>query len=147
MTERMTADQFNKTTRKKPIDREGPIQIEIVQWLRRSLPEGSIVHHCKNEINKGGRAFAMEQARATQLGAVKGFLDLIVLPYACVGPIFFEVKAPGNTATETQKQVHSDLEHLGYRVAIVHSVADVRECLIRWGVGFVETVELRGCVR
>lgn len=145
MTKRMTAAQF-QSRRKKPRDIEGPIQIEIVDWLRSVLPVGCMVHHCRNEIKRGGDTFAREQAKATRLGSVTGWPDLIVLPFAHIGALFFEVKAPNGRVSEAQTQVHAELAHLGYRVAVVRSVADVRDRLNEWGVGFVEPIEMRGTV-
>lgn len=146
MTERMTAAQLNKTRRKKPVDREGPVQIAIVDWLRGAMPD-AIVHHCRNEINRSGYSIAKELADAKRKGAVPGFPDLLVLPYATVGAIFFEVKAEGAYARKNQRAIHEQLRALGYRVAVVRSVQDVRECLQEWGVGYVENIELRGVVR
>lgn len=124
----------------KRVDREGPIQRAIVDYLRRVMPQ-AIVHHCKNEINKRGQAIRIELAKAKRNGAVTGFPDLIVLPYANVGTLFFEVKAEGNYASPAQKEIHERLRHLGYRVAVVRSVDDVRETLREWGVGTNEITE------
>ena len=124
-------------------DREAPIQAEIVDWLRKALP-GAVVHHCKNEINKSGRQFAREQAKAKWMGAVPGFPDLIVI--ARRGVMFLEVKAPKNYATKTQRALHADLQALGYRVAVVRSIDDVRDCLKLWGVNWLEPVEFRGTI-
>ena len=147
MTDRMSASEYNKTRRAKPVDREGPIQIEIVEWLRSALPAGTIVHHCRNEINRSGWSIAKEQAKATKMGAVRGFPDLVVLPNAETGPMFFEVKAPKGYPTPAQKAVHAELTRLGYHVAVVRSVGDVRDHLRLWGVSFVEVIEHRGVVR
>jgi hypothetical protein len=117
----------------KRIDRETPVQVAIVQYLRLALP-GAIIHHAKGEVNRGGATFMREQAKANRKGALKGFPDLIVLPYAHIGPLFFEVKAEGNYADKTQKEVHAKLEELGYRVAVVRSIDDVKEYLTRWAV-------------
>lgn len=114
-------------------DKESPIQRAIVQYLRLALP-GAIIHHSRNEINKSGKAFAIEIARAKAKGALTGFPDLIVLPFAHVGPLFLEVKAEGNYATDAQKHVHRQLADLGYRVAVVRSVDDVKERLAAWGI-------------
>ena len=125
----------------KRTDREDPIQIAIVDYLRLVMPN-CVVHHCRNEINKRGKAIRIELAKAKRKGVVTGFPDLLVLPFATVGPLFFEVKAEGKYATAKQREVHSKLQALGYRVAVVRSIEDVRECLVEWGVGFVE--KLRG---
>ncbi len=146
MTEKMSAAEYNKKRKRKPVDREGPIQIAIVNWLRASLPNGAVVHHCRNEIKRGGPTFAREQAKARAMGSVTGFPDLAVFPFSTVGPIFFEVKAPKGYPNKTQKEVHARLTRLGYHVAVVRSVDDVRACLRQWGVGYVEHIEHRGVV-
>lgn len=136
----------------KRFDREGPIQEAVVKYLETVMPD-ALVHHCRNEINKRGagkgwvkNTIALELAKAKRRGVKAGFPDIIVLPYANVGALFFEVKAEGNSASENQKAVHAHLERLGYRVAVVRSVDDVRECLQSWGVGFVEKIPLRGTI-
>ena len=113
--------------------REAPIQRAIVKWLRAKYPAW-IVHHSRNEINKRGKAIALEIAQAKQLGALTGWPDLIVVPPSHIGPLFFEVKAEGNYATDAQRHVHDLLRALGYRVGIVRSIEDVREMLGAWGV-------------
>ncbi|MGB1390877.1 MAG: VRR-NUC domain-containing protein [Paracoccaceae bacterium] len=123
--------------------REAPIQRAIVGYLRRVMP-GAVVHHCKNEINKRGKAIAIELSQAKANGSVTGFPDLIVITH--VGTLFFEVKAEGNYATPAQKAVHASISALGHRVAVVRSIDDVRECLIAWSVGFIETLPIRGTV-
>lgn len=118
---------------KKRINREAPIQRAIVTYLRRVLPD-AVIHHSKNEINKRGKDIARELATAKRNGSLTGFPDLIVLPFSTVGPLFFEVKAEGNYATPAQKEVHAWLRGLGYRVAVVRSIDDVREALTEWSI-------------
>lgn len=113
--------------------REAPIQRAIVQWFRAKYPHW-IIHHSRNEINKRGKDIAREIAQAKQAGAVTGWPDLIVLAPSHVGPMFFEVKAEGNYATDCQRQVHGVMRGLGYRVAVVRSIDDVQEALTAWGV-------------
>lgn len=134
----------------KRIDREGPIQEAIVQYLESVMPD-ALVHHCRNEISKRGsgkgwvkNTIAFELAKAKRRGVKAGFPDIIVLPYATVGALFFEVKAEGNYADKKQKEMHALLERLGYRVAVVRSIDDVRESLASWGVGFVEKIQKAG---
>lgn len=115
--------------------REAPIQRAIVQWLQSQHPAW-IVHHSRNEINKRGKAIAVEIAQAKQLGAMTGWPDLIVLPPSHIGPIFLEVKAEGNYATPAQNEVHDRLRSLGYRVAVVRSIDDVKQRLADWGIWF-----------
>jgi hypothetical protein len=119
------------------VDRETPIQRAIVAYLRAVMPD-ALVHHAPGESHLSGKKAMMATVRKKANGMVTGWPDLIVLPYATVGAIFFEVKAEGNYATPSQKAVHAHLERLGYRVAVVRSIDDVRECLRAWGVGFSE---------
>lgn len=114
-------------------DREGPIQRAIVAYLRTAMP-WAIVHHCKNEINKRGKSIAIEISKAKLAGVVTGFPDIIVLPGEEYGALFFEVKAEGNYASKAQKAVHEDLRRLGYCIAVVRSIDDVKECLDEWAV-------------
>ncbi len=113
--------------------REEPIQRALVQYLRAVLP-GALVHHARNEINKRGSGISRELAQAAQLGAVKGFPDIIAILSATQGVLFFEVKAPGNSATAAQRAIHAQLEGLGHRVAVVRSIDDVRSALDAWAI-------------
>lgn len=115
------------------VDREGPIHRSIVQWLRTAMPDALVVH-IRNEINKGGWRIAKELGAAKAKGALKGAPDLMVLPWANIGPLFFEVKAEGNYADKDQKALHEKMRGLGYRVAVVRSIDDVAQYLAEWGV-------------
>ena len=114
-------------------DRETPVQVAIVQYLELTQPAW-IVHHCKMEINKRGKAIQIEIAKAKRKGSKVGFPDLLVLPYAHIGPLFLEVKAEGNYASPAQKDMHQQLTALGYRVAVVRSIDDVQDKLHEWGI-------------
>ncbi len=122
------------------VDREGPVHQAIVDWLRIVMPD-AMVYHCKNEINKSGKAFAIEIGKAKKKGTIPGFPDLLVLPFANIGAFFLEVKAEGNYAIPAQKEVHAELARLGYHVAVVRSIDDVRKCLQEWGIGFREKIK------
>ena len=115
------------------VDREGPIHRSIVQWLCTAMPDALVVH-IRNEINKGGWRIAKELGAAKAKGALKGAPDLMVLPRANIGPLFFEVKAEGNYADKDQKALHEKMRGLGYRVAVVRSIDDVAQYLAEWGV-------------
>lgn len=121
----------------KRIDREGPIQRSIIAWLRVVMPD-AIVHHSANESHLKGKAAMLASVRKKRDGMRPGFPDLIVLPFANVGAIFFEVKAPGNYTQQNQDAMIADMRALGYRVAVVRSIDDVRAALVEWGVGFRE---------
>ena len=114
-------------------DRETPVQVAIVQYLEQTQPAW-IVHHCKMEINKRGKAIQIEIAKAKRKGSKVGFPDLLVLPYAHIGPLFLEVEAEGNYTSPAQKDMHEQLRALGYRVAVVRSIDDVRDKLHEWGI-------------
>jgi len=116
------------------VDREGPIQEAIVSYLRLIFPEPQIVHHARNEVNKRGKHIAMELSKAKRRGAVKGFPDIVVLPFSTLGAMFFEVKAEGRYANPSQRDIHDRLRALGYRIAVVRSIDDVREVLTEWGI-------------
>ena len=127
MVERITAAQF-KAARRKPKDREGPIQCQIVTYLRNVLPDSNIVTAIENKVYS-----AKEGSRRKAQGQVAGMPDIMVLTY--LGPLFFEVKAEGGRVQPVQKALHDRLRNLGYRIAVVRSVQDVRECLSEWAIG------------
>jgi hypothetical protein len=116
-----------------PVDREGPIHRAILAYLRAVLPD-AIVHHGANEIGLSGAHVARQIAKAKRLGQVTGWPDLIVIPCSDIGPMFFEVKAPGGYPTRAQTDLHDHLRRLGYRVGLVRSVDDTRAILAAWGV-------------
>lgn len=118
--------------------REAPVQRAVVQWLRAVLPD-AVVHHARGEINKRGRAIQIELAQARALGAVPGFPDIVVLPPAETGPLFFEVKAAGGYPSPAQREMHGRLRALGYRVAVVRSVDDAQAALAGWGIATRES--------
>jgi len=115
-----------------------------VDYLRTVLPPENIVHHCANESHIGGRKAMLATVKKKQMGQVTGFPDLLVLTFQ--GAVFFEVKAEGNYATQAQKDVHAAIKRLGGKVGIVRSVDDVREYLQLWGIGFCESVPVRGVI-
>lgn len=76
----------------------------------------------------------MDGAKRKGMGQVAGWPDIIVLPWSYIGPVFFEVKAPGGYASEAQKAIHERLRVLGYRVALVRSIDDVAAAMAEWGI-------------
>ena len=83
-----------KTRAKRPAPKprsETSIQIDIVDYLRKVLPPSAIVHHSKNEGNRGGRKGLMDGVRAKKMGVAAGFPDIAV--YASGKRVLFlEVK-------------------------------------------------------
>lgn len=112
---------------------EALIHRAIVQYLRAVLPS-AVVHHAANEVRRAGRAGHVNRAMNAGMGVVPGYPDLVVHLPANLGTVFLEIKAEGGRTSPAQKALHEQLETLGYRVAVVRSVEDVRETLAGWGV-------------
>lgn len=112
---------------------EAPIQRAILRYLRTVLPD-AIIHHSASEGTRGGKEGWLDGAIRKGMGQLPGFPDLIVLPQAEIGPLFFEVKSEGGYTSQAQKTMHEQLRKLGYRVAVARSIEDVRESLLAWGV-------------
>ena len=103
---------------------EDPIHKSIIQWLRAVLPD-AIVHHSANEGVRGGKAGLLDGARRKAMGQVAGFPDIAVFSWSHVGPMFFEVKAPGGSVSTAQADIIKRLQAFGYRVAVVQSIDDL----------------------
>lgn len=112
-------------------DREGPVHLAVLRFLRLALP-GALIHHSPNETSLKGRDVARMIAKQKHLGMLVGFPDLLCLHDGLF--MAFEVKAEGNGATQAQKLVGQAIKEAGGQWAIVRSVDDVRECLTDWGV-------------
>jgi len=112
---------------------EAQIHKAILQWLRTVLPD-AIVHHSANEGVRGGKAGILDGARRKSMGQVAGFPDIQVITWQHVGPMFFEVKAPGGRVKREQAMTIARLEAFGYRCAVVRSIDDVRARLFEWGI-------------
>ncbi len=118
------------------IDREGPIQTAIVQFLRTQYPR-ALVFSVPNELASkagGGQDRAKRQAtirnmqaRAKAQGMLAGMSDIGFL----MGGRFFalEVKAKGNGQQPSQKAVQEIVERNGGIYAVVRSVDDVKAVL------------------
>lgn len=125
-------DRFRRKVKPKRVDREGPIQESIVRFVYAAVP-GVIVHHCKNEMNRSGKTFAREIAKAVRRGLRKGFPDLmILLPGSRI--FFLEVKAPGNYPDKDQRELHDEMRALGFKIAVVRGIDDLRAIFNEWGI-------------
>jgi len=121
------------------MSRERTIQRAVVAYLRQVLP-GAVVHHSVNEQALSGRdrkaaAIAMRNAKLD--GMLPGWPDIEVLTDSRT--LFFEVKREGGRLTDTQRKLHEEIRALGYSVAVVRSIEDVREALAEWAVPTRET--------
>ena len=114
-------------------DIEGPILRSIIAYLKQVLP-GAVIHHGANEFGMSGPLIARQIAKNKYNGMLVGWPDIIVLPDAKIGPLFFEVKAPNGTLTSDQRVILSSLISLGYRSALVRSIDDVKARLDEWGI-------------
>ncbi len=116
------------------IDHEGPILRSIIAYLHQVIPNTPVIHHGANEFGMSGKDVARQIAKNTFNGALKGWPDIIMLPPANIGPVFFEVKAPKGKISTHQQNVASRLKELGYRFAFVQSIDDVKMWLDAWGI-------------
>jgi len=130
-------------------DVEAPIHRAILQYLRLAMPR-AIIHHSPNEnalSSRDRKGAAISAARLKGLGMVPGFPDLVVFPYASVGPLLLEVKSPKGKLSPHQVWVGERFTDLGYRYAVVRSVTDVQAKLAEWAVWaqpVAGVVEMRG---
>ena len=117
---------------------EYEIHCLIVDYLRISLPAGSMVHHSPNE---GKRTVSYHRKLARQ-GLLKGYPDLEVIipqsawPSGSAGqspwaPIFFEVKSAKGRVSPAQRAAHELLEACGCHVYVVRSLDETMSALSR----------------
>lgn len=111
------------------VDRERPIHLAILKYLRLQYPD-ALIHHSANEVDLRSKDVARAIAKSKHMGMVPGFPDLLVIWRAYVWG--FEVKAEGNYATKSQKDVGTLMENNGAKWAVVRSVDDVKECIAEW---------------
>lgn len=119
-------------------DLEGPIHRQIVSYLRHVLPPDSIIHHSRNEGNRGGIRGKLDGARGKAMGVLPGFPDLLI--YTGERGYCLEVKTPKGRLSEAQKDVKERLERQALPYAVVRSVEDTRAALAEWGVQTWEVV-------
>ena len=107
---------------------EAQIQIAMVGWLRIVLPPTAIVHHAKNEGNRGGRLGQMDGGKAQAMGVRPGAPDLMIFWQHDIYMI--EVKAPGKNASRVQILFREDMAANGFHHwGIARSIDDARRLL------------------
>lgn len=121
------------------VDREGPIHRAVVAYLRAVLPDLCVVVHVPNEVQRRGSGGMLEAVRSRDLGAVRGFPDLLVFAPDFVGAI--EIKAEGQYPRPDQRAVLDRLAALGCRSAVARSVEDARGIVAAWGLPTKERPE------
>jgi hypothetical protein len=113
--------------------REEPIHVSIVTYLRTTLPKDWVVMHTPNNPRSEAAG-----ARLKRMGMIAGWPDITLLgvipgrwqPF--MG--FLEVKAPKGALRPAQKECHRSLQSLGFPVAVVRSIEDVRVVADAWGL-------------
>lgn len=106
--------------------------IAIVSYLRSVLPTDAIIHHSRNEGNRGGKKGLVDGKRGKAMGVLPGFPDILF--YLDMTGYCIEVKDEGAYLSPIQKDVHRRLEAQGIRCAVCRSIDDTRETLAKWGV-------------
>lgn len=126
------ADAAKKRTR---VDRESPVHIAILDYLRATLPHGWRVKHTPNKPR------SMQQGRREKrMGAIAGWPDLDIIGPADFPPSiwFLEIKPPivkgvrKEVPSEEQEKCHDALQDLGHPVKVVRSVEEVRQAVRDW---------------
>lgn len=118
------------------IDREGPIQKAVAQYLKIKYP-ASLVFSVPNELASkagGGKTTKARQniirnvqAQAKKMGMLPGMADICMLYEGCF--YAFEVKAKGNYQQDNQKAAQARVEANGGVYAVVRSIDDVKAVL------------------
>ncbi|MGE8129039.1 hypothetical protein ACQKQD_18860 [Methylobacterium sp. NPDC080182] len=126
------ADAAKKRAR---VDRESPVHIAILDYLRATLPHGWRVKHTPNKPR------SMQQGRREKrMGAIAGWPDLDIIGPADFSPSiwFLEVKPPivkglkKEGPSDVQLDVHDALGDLGHAVKVVRSVEEARQAVRDW---------------
>ena len=112
---------------------EDELQKHVVDWLKASLPMGSVVHHSPNE----GQRHVAYKVRLKSLGMITGWPDLEIfvpdtgwIDLACKGPIMFELKRPqGGRLTDKQKDIQDKLRCCGVYCVTAKRLSQVQAYL------------------
>lgn len=110
--------------RKKRQSPEYRIHKQIAEYLGWALTSTSYYNTVENSNQQGDRAGYIKQAKNKARGVKKGFPDIHILHEG--RGYYLEVKAPGNNATDAQKEEHNKLRAAGGIIGIVYSIDDVR---------------------
>ena len=110
----------------KNIDREGPVHLAILNYLKMKYP-GALIHHSPNSVTMQGPAVQRLIAKNKHMGMLPGFPDLMML----FDGVFygFEVKAGKNKPQKNQLEVGETIEYNGGIFAVVYSIDDVAEVM------------------
>lgn len=124
---KMTLDEMlqkgrHEAARKKPDDEEHRIQVACVRWFRLQYPK---LKHILFAIPNGGRRDAVTGAKLKDEGATAGVSDLILLrSNRFYGALCIEMKKPGGRQSPTQKEWQKEVEAMGNKYVICHSLEE-----------------------
>lgn len=121
-----------------PEPSERQAQRAIVDWARRVLPPGSIVHHVANQAPAESDNY---RANLALDGQVSGWPDLaLCLPAGRGWPavVWLEVKRPGGVVSVAQREVIERLALAGHAVGIAVGIESARHVLAQFGVPLAE---------
>jgi hypothetical protein len=112
---------------------EHVIQISIVDYLRHALRGLPATFYA---VPNGGRRDAREAGRLFAEGVRAGVADIVVQYMAGerVVVVGLEVKAPKGAQSKTQKEWQPEFEAAGGVYAVVRSIEDVADALVKVGV-------------
>jgi len=120
----------------RKVDREGPIQKAVVEYLNRQYPTAlifSVPNELASKVGGGKTTQARQniirnvQAQAKRMGMLPGMADVCML---FEGRFYaFEVKARGNYQQDNQKDAQALVEANGGFYAVVRSIDDVKSVL------------------
>jgi hypothetical protein len=110
---------------------EADLQRAVVEVLRVTLPKGTIVHHCANEVTEPGPRGARRQAILVGMGVHSGFADLMVISEGRV--LFFEFKSLRGRLRPSQEEFRDAVLKQGLSWALVRSIDDALGALAENG--------------
>jgi len=96
---------------------EGDIQEACVNWFRLSYPNYVVF-----AVPNGGTRNSREAIQLKREGALAGVADLVIVIEGAV--LFVEMKTEYNKQQETQKIFQKNVERLGHKYVVCHSLRE-----------------------
>lgn len=104
-------------------DLEGRLQKAVIEYLDLALSDNAMAFSIPNEGARGKRA----TARLVGMGLRKDMPDLAILSAGKL--LFIELKPPGRSAREGQRNMHWKLATCGFTTVVCHSLDEVQYAL------------------
>ena len=123
--ELLKREREKKAMRRKPRHIESDIQQACVTWFSLAYPKYVIF-----SVPNGGSRNLREAANLKKEGALAGVSDLVIVAERTV--LFVEMKSPKGRQQETQKIFQRNVERLGHRYCICHSLKEFQLSVVRW---------------